>query len=62
MSDDLWPAMHMLHEQAHGETPLQTCTQEPCRTLRHDSGYGQAPGERTFGPAPLSPPIPGKDH
>lgn len=56
--DTLWDAVNMLHSEAHGNVPLQTCGAEPCRTLRHDFTYSQ-PGERTFGPAPLSLPLPG---
>lgn len=28
-------AVHALHEQAHGLTPLRTCMQDPCRDIRH---------------------------
>jgi hypothetical protein len=29
-------AIHMLHEQAHGEVPYLTCSDEPCRSLPLD--------------------------
>lgn len=31
--DDLCAAIHMLHEQAHGNTPIKTCYTEPCGHL-----------------------------
>lgn len=30
---DLIPAIVMLHEQAHGNNSIRTCTEEPCRNL-----------------------------
>lgn len=45
--DELTRALHMLHEQAHGDTPWRTCVTEPCNTI------GQIV-EQTAGPAPLT--------
>jgi hypothetical protein len=52
----LWQAIHMLHEEAHGKIPFRTCTAEPCRLMSRDqSGYWPA-SDVLDGPAPASLP------
>lgn len=31
--DRLYDAIHVLHEQAHGDVPYRTCSEYPCREL-----------------------------
>ena len=58
----LWQAIHMLHEQAHGPVPFVTCTAEPCRLMSRDQ-YGNWPrGNFPDGAAPTSLPRFGQDH
>lgn len=58
----LWNAIHMLHEEAHGRVPFKTCTAEPCRSLSRDQ-YGNWPsGALPDGPAPSSLPRVGQSH
>lgn len=58
----LWQAVHMLHEQAHGPVPFKTCTAEPCKLLSRDQ-YGNWPrGNLPDGSAPDSLPRFGQDH
>lgn len=58
----LWQAIHMLHEQAHGPVAMVTCTEEPCRLLSRDT-YGSWPANAVpDGPAPLSFPKSGDNH
>lgn len=59
----LWQAVHALHEQAHGLTPFRTCVAEPCRWLgvypsqSHIRDLGSVPA----GPAAASLPLLGQD-
>ena len=58
----LWQAVHMLHEEAHGQVPFVTCRAEPCRHLS-STPYGAWPsGDHPDGPAPLTLPFGRKDH
>lgn len=56
---DLLKAVHMLHEQAHGQTPLRLCREDPCRDLDFETIEAD---ELTSGPAPLTLPLRGEDH
>lgn len=57
----LWQAIHMLHEQTHGNVPFVTCSVEPCRSLAQDQ-YGNWPASDLPGPAPASLPRVGQSH
>lgn len=59
----MWQALHSLHEQAHGAIPFRTCTVDPCRYLGVDKSRSHLrdPGIPT-GPAALSLPLHGSNH
>jgi hypothetical protein len=44
-------AIHILHEQVHGQIPFRTCMNHPCRQLSHDTDISLT------GPAPATLPI-----
>lgn len=59
----MWQALHSLHEQAHGNTAFRTCTTDPCRHLSVDRSLSyQRYDDFPTGLATASLPLLGRDH
>lgn len=62
MKTQLWQAVHMLHQEAHGNIPFRTCTADPCRHLGVSELYPYHRKHVLNGPAPLSLPYGEQSH